>query len=374
MAPGRGNGGLGLLLDTIPFVVPPSLSALRQPHPRSRLRLGVLPTPIHPWRPPCLERGDFAEMWIKRDDMSGGLDLGGNKVRKLEFLLADALEQGADCVVTIGGVQSNHARATAVAARMVGLDAHLVLRVADRQDPAALGLEGNLLLDRLVGSALHLVTKTEYTRVGSEALVNTCAAELRRQGRVPYSIPVGGSNALGTWGYLAAAQELLDQFGPGGMPDHIIVACGSGGTAAGIALGLRLAGHDGTRVHAMGVCDSPAYFEGKTRELAAHLGVDAEGPEPWLRFYQGKGQGYAMSTAEELATIAATARSTGVTLDPTYSGKALHAFARVVEGDPTRWAGQRVLFWHTGGVLGMFDRSTVLERKVASPVGWLLDR
>ncbi|KAL5709182.1 D-cysteine desulfhydrase [Ranunculus cassubicifolius] len=135
---------------------------------------------------------------MQRDDLSG-MQLSGNKVRKLEFLMADAVKQGADCIVTIGGIQSNHCRATAVAAKYLNLDCYLILRtskiLADK-DP---GLTGNLLVERLVGAHVDLVSKEEYSKIGSEVLTNFLKERLISEGRRPYVIPVGGSNSLGTW-------------------------------------------------------------------------------------------------------------------------------------------------------------------------------
>ncbi len=153
-------------------------------------------------------------------------------------------------MVTIGGVQSNHARATAVAARMLGLDAHLLLRTSSALVDADPGLVGNLLPSRMAGAYVHLVSREEYGRVGSAALVESLGARLRAAGKRPYLIPVGGSNALGSWGYLECCAELATC---GSSFDHVALACGSGGTAAGVALGVRLSGTHHTQVTAYGV-------------------------------------------------------------------------------------------------------------------------
>lgn len=345
-------GPCRLLLETVPFVPPAWSRSLLSP-PEASVCLGMLPTPVHAFRPPCLVAAGLGACTIKRDDMSG-CELGGNKVRKLELLLADALAEGADTVVTAGGIQSNHARATAVAARLVGLDAALILRVSDRLVSEPVGFAGNLLFGRLAGATVRTVSKREYAAHGSAALLRMQADALLAAGRRPYVIPVGGSNALGTWGYLAAVEELRQQLGDQPAPDHIVVACGSGGTACGIALGVRLAGLP-SRVHAICVCDSPTYFYEHIAHTAAQLGcaLGDGGVEGLLTVHQGKGLGYALSTEAELRTIAETAASTGVTLDSTYSGKALHAFAQLAAADPDTFAGRSVLFWHTGGALGM---------------------
>ena len=185
--------------------------------PTRRYNLARTPTPVHRWHLPGTPDG--CEVYIKRDDLTG-MQLSGNKVRKLEFLLAEAMDRDADCVITIGGVQSNHCRATAVAARYLGLDSHLILRapqsIAEDGDP---GLVGNLLVERAVGANIHLVTKREYAAHGSVALAESLRRRLEREGKRPYVVPVGGSNAIGTWGYVDAdgRTRRADQVGPGGI-------------------------------------------------------------------------------------------------------------------------------------------------------------
>ncbi|PNW80489.1 hypothetical protein CHLRE_07g319400v5 [Chlamydomonas reinhardtii] len=361
--------------------------------PSRRFRLGMLPTPIHEWRLPGLPEG--VRVLVKRDDLSG-MQLSGNKVRKLEFLLAAAAAGGHDCVVTIGGIQSNHARATAVAARYLGLDCHLILRTSRQDVDSDPGLVGNLLVERLAGAQLHMVTKEEYGAVGSTALLEQLALELQAAGKNPYVIPVGGSSALGTWGYLQAIDEIIHQSREMGETiTDIAMACGSGGTTAGLALGSHLSGL-GARVHAYGVCDTPSYFYDYINGLFQGLGLEVPAGSPGggaqtrtqpqqgsaeggaaggqllllqqqqpdealavqslLRAVQARGAGYAISTEEELATVQAVAAATGVVLDPVYSGKAVHALLREVRADPGAWRGRTVLFVHTGGLLGMYDK------------------
>lgn len=170
-------------LEAAPYSPPAWARALRGV-PARRLSLARLPTPVAPWP----VAGTGGRLFVKRDDLSG-LQLSGNKVRKLEFLLADALDRGCDSVVTVGGVQSNHCRATATAARYLGLEPHLVLRTTTRGAEDDPGLTGNLLVDRLVGAHVHQVTKSEYQSIGSEALTASVAERLRTQGRHPYVIP-----------------------------------------------------------------------------------------------------------------------------------------------------------------------------------------
>ena len=368
-----------------------------------RLHLGNFPTPLHTLFPTSTVVvaesssvfGTQHNFYVKRDDSSGGVELGGNKVRKLEFLLADALHAGADSVVTIGGQQSNHCRATAAACRMVGLEPHLILRRSviksntnnngDEEDDEDLGLVGNLLVDRILQSRIYTCTTGEYGRLGSVELIQRLARHLQSsQGKKPYCIPVGGSNGLGSWGYIEGVQELLEQWkaihkNDETSIDHIVFACGSGGTAAGIALGMALAYADKPDkrpvVHAIGVCDNPDYFYKFIAGIAEEMGFvvpsssGCESTEDFLRahlvVHHGKGLGYAVSTPEELDFVQRFAVSTGIVLDPVYSGKALYNFMKYLEktssSTPDDHKKQNVLFWHTGGGLGLYDKVPALE-------------
>jgi len=351
---------VSVLLQRLSYTPPPWASALAAPT-HGRIKLGHLPTPLMRWA--CGALSELGVRWsIKRDDLSGN-ELSGNKVRKLEFLMAEAVAGGHDCVVTIGGVQSNHCRATAAAARLVGLDAHLVLLVRDKSFGDEPGLQGNLLLDRLLGATLHLCSGSDYLRQGGDlAAMNRIneqvAAELRRQGRVPYIVPVGGTTPLGTWGYLSAVEELRQQLQPEEAAaaveevatfdpiDHIVFAVGSGGTAAGLALGSRLAGLR-PQLHGVAIHHSPEHFyELIDAEVSELSGGSFEAcAREMLAIYPGAGAGYGVSTPELMAFCAETARESGVLLDPTYSGKALYYFAQAARAQPERFRGKHILFW-----------------------------
>ncbi|GAB2250011.1 hypothetical protein Droror1_Dr00013370 [Drosera rotundifolia] len=223
-APSIASGSSGFLARK-PYDAPSWTSHL-DPIPSHIVSLGHLPTPIHRWELPNLPRG--TEVWLKRDDLSG-MQLSGNKVRKLEFLLADAVAQGADSIITIGGIQSNHCRASAVAAKYLGLDCYLILRTSKALVDKDPGLTGNLLVERLVGAQIELVSKEEYAKIGSVALTDLLKEKLLKKGRRPYVIPVGGSNSLGTWGYVEAIREIekqLQDLPQLGRVDDIVVACG----------------------------------------------------------------------------------------------------------------------------------------------------
>ncbi|KAK4488986.1 hypothetical protein RD792_004777 [Penstemon davidsonii] len=284
------------------------------------------------------------------------MQLSGNKVRKLEFLLADAVAQGADCIITIGGIQSNHCRATAVASRYLNLDCYLILRTSKvlvDKDP---GLTGNLLVERLVGAHIDLVSKEEYANVGGVALTNILKEKLINEGRKPYVIPVGGSNSLGTclWffrGYIEAIREIKEQ----AAFDDIVVACGSGGTIAGLSVGSWLS-NLGAKVHAYCVCDDPEYFYEYSQSLLDGLegGVSSR---DIVNIRNAKGLGYAMNTDEELKFVSDIAQATGVVLDPVYSGKAAYGMIKDMNENPEKWQGRKVLFIHTGGLLGLYDKT-----------------
>ena len=324
--------------------------------PSSRLRMARLPTPIEPFACPGLPTG--IRMWIKRDDLTGAL-LSGNKIRKLDFLLAEAIAGGHDTVVTCGGIQSNHCRATAVAAARLGLGSVLLLRTREPQvaDP---GLVGNLLLDRMVGAKIKLITWEQYQHRGR--LMEELAEDLRQQGKRPYVIPEGGSNGVGSWGYVEAARELAEQTRASGMEfDDLVLACGSAGTSAGLGVGLKLAG-ESTSVRAVPVCNDAEYFHTRIDQILEQLGLgEVASSRGQVELLDGhKGLGYAKSTSEEIRFLREVALATGIVLDPVYTGKALRGFLRECKRDPERF-GPQVLFLHTGGVFGLFDKVELLQ-------------
>lgn len=326
-----------------------------------RLALAHLPTPIH--RSPRLAEALGVDLWIKRDDMSAGAEA-GNKIRKLEYLLAAALREGADCLITCGGVQSNHARATALLGASLGLRSVLLLRTTDVDlNTAKLPLEGNVLLDRLAGAEIRLITPETYRKRAT--VMEEVAAEIRGQGGRPYVIPEGGSNGLGALGYVRAMEEVrrqLDLGIAGGKAFDVVVhACGSGGTAAGAALGAaRYEVADAVR--AMAVCDDAATFErvierivGEARALEPSLGT----PARLIVDDSAKGPAYAVSTQAQRARIVAAARLSGLTLDPVYTGKAFAGLWDLAERGAL--TGKRVLFLHTGGLPGLLAQAAVFS-------------
>ncbi|MCC7541971.1 MAG: D-cysteine desulfhydrase family protein [Deltaproteobacteria bacterium] len=311
------------------------------------------PTPLRPLSRLGAELG--IDLWVKRDDMTGGADA-GNKLRKLELLFAEALARGATHVVTCGGIQSNHARATALVAASLGIRAVLLLRTTSDAERGARP-SGNVLLDRLAGAEIRWVTPDEYRRRADE--MASVAETIRRDGGTPYVIPEGGSNALGAMGYALAMCEIREQVARGEGPssrngiafDSIVLACGSGGTAAGAMLG---AAREGVAAHvvAIAVCDDEDYFRAAIDRLCGEADARYRLPGPSLTSLDVidgyKGPGYAQSYPEMRATMLRAARTEGLVLDPVYTGKAFHALC--TEG---RALGNRVLFLHTGGLPGL---------------------
>jgi D-cysteine desulfhydrase len=316
-----------------------------------KLALAHLPTPL--WRSDALDRLMGGEIWVKRDDMSSGA-AAGNKIRKLEYLLAEALERGARAVITCGGAQSNHARASAVSCVELGLRPILFLRTATPETPPA--SVGNLLLDRLVGAELRFITPAQYRE--RDALMTRAARELEARGEPCYVIPEGGSNGLGSLGYVDAMREVREQldlgFGPGARGfDAIVHACGSGGTAAGVALGAARYGV-APETRAIAVCDDRTYFERVTARIVAEArALDPSLPEGIsLKIHADfKGPAYGVASAEQLEFFVRVARTTGLCVDPVYTGKALFGLARLAPDLG------RVLFVHTGGLPGLLAES-----------------
>ena len=322
-----------------------------------RIRLGNLPTPLEeaPRLRAALGGDACPRILIKRDDLTG-LAFGGNKVRKLEYLVAAALAKGATVLITAGAVQSNHARLTAAAARVAGLKAMLVLDT-DVDQPA---VQGNLLLDRLLGA------ETRYVPAGTDmdAAMAEVANELETRGERPHVIPVGGSNATGVLGYVSATLELLDQtVAMCAAPSRLYYANGSRGTQAGLALGAKLwrapwvvqgiavSGGEPEKIH------RAVRIAGEAARL---IGVDASiQPDELVNDNGHIGPGYGVLTDGCAEAIALTAQTEAVFLDPVYSGKAMAGLIghiRAGQIDPH----ETVVFLHTGGTPALFAKAEEL--------------
>ncbi len=326
--------------------------------PRRRYTAG--PTPIHAL-PNLTKDIGGANLFIKRDDLLGGAG-GGNKTRKLEFLVADALAQGADTLITCGAVQSNHCRLTLSAACTEGLKCQLVLeeRVAKSYDEDA---SGNNFLYRLMG-----VEKINVVPGGTDlgaAMVETAAA-LAAQGRKGYIIPGGGSNSLGALGYVACAEEMLAQsFEMGLRIDHVVVASGSGGTHAGILAGIH-GNNAQIPVTGVSVRHPQARQEASIAALAAsvcdRLGIAAPIPAGEVRVADAYvGEGYSLPTDSMAEAVQTFARREGILLDPVYTGKAAAGLLDLARTGHFA-AGENVLFVHTGGAPSLYHyRADVLR-------------
>ncbi|TWT75975.1 L-cysteate sulfo-lyase [Posidoniimonas polymericola] len=305
-----------------------------------RVSLANLPTPLHRLTRLSAQLG--VDLWIKRDDLTS-LATGGNKTRKLEYLIADALARGADCVVTAGGPQSNHCRQTAAAAAQHGLACCLVLG-GEPQPPL-----GNLLLDRLLGAEVHWTPKPNR-----KSRMQELAGELGAAGRTPYVIPIGGSNAIGAVGYVAAMDELLGQAEEAGVAfDRVVFPTSSGGTHAGLALGAKRAGFGGV-VTAISIDAAPtdhAFLEEVAQvatEAAGMLGDSVLISPAELEVEYGYlGGGYGVVGDTERDAIRLMGRQEGILLGPVYSGRGFGALLDMIAQGKVA-AGQRVLYWHTG--------------------------
>lgn len=316
-----------------------------------RARIAHLPTPIEPLPNLSAALGG-PELWIKRDDQTG-LATGGNKARKLEFLLAQAVAAGAHSVITAGSTQSNHARQTAAGAARLGLRSHLVLYAPEGQPPAS--LSGNLLLDHLLGATIHW-TAERAPYAETLARVET---QLASSGTHPYVIPYGGSSAHGLLGYAHAMREFVAQ--SRGLPtfDAHVFATSSGGTQAGMLLGAHLAGLS-PNVEILGISvDRRAVELSATviqlmRAASALLGFDWETDPAAVRVNDAYlGAGYAVVGAPERDAIRLLAQYEGILADPVYTGRALAGLLDLIRQGAYTPA-QRVLFWHTGGAAALF--------------------
>ena len=317
-----------------------------------RVTIAHLPTPIEPLPHLTAQLGG-PELWVKRDDQTG-LATGGNKTRKLEFLVADALAHSADTLVTCGAAQSNHARQTAAAAAKFGLDRVLVLG-GDASSEA----QGNLLLDRLLDAQIVWTGD----RLPQERM-SSVAHQLTEDGRHPYVIPYGGSNSIGVSGYVAAMGELMTQGEKQGRAfDHIVLATSSGGTQAGLVVGAHVFGYHG---HILGISVDPraADLRRKLADLATstsvHLSLDPVFESDDFDVNDNYlGGGYGVVGSLERETIRTVARAEGLILDPVYTGRAFGGLLHLIR-DGAFDADEKVLFWHTGGTSGLFGHADQL--------------
>ena len=322
-----------------------------------RIRLGHMPTPLEPME--NLSRhlagqGDGPKLWVKRDDCTG-LSTGGNKTRKLEYLMADALAQGADTVITQGATQSNHARQTAAAAAKLNLACHILLEDRTGYTDPAYTQSANVMMDKLHGA-------TVSRRPGGAdmaAEMETLAGKLRAEGRRPYLIPGGGSNPVGALGYVGCALELVAQAAEMGLRiDHVVHATGSAGTQAGLVAGL-VGLNSAIPVLGIGVRAPREKQEANVLALATrtadHLGLPAGTvrAEHVVANCDYVGLGYGIPTQGMVDAVKLVAEKEGLLLDPVYSGKGMAGLIDLVRKGHFK-AGENVVFIHTGGAVGLF--------------------
>jgi D-cysteine desulfhydrase family pyridoxal phosphate-dependent enzyme len=326
--------------------------------PFPRVTLASLPTPLEPLPRLSAFLGG-PRVLVKRDDQTG-LAMGGNKARKLEYLAGHALAQGCDTLVTIGGLQSNHARQTAAAAARLGMACELVLPRVVPRSSEEYEQSGNVLLDRLLGARLRVLPAEQNT----SSVLERVAEELRAGGRKPYVIPTGGSTAHGALGYVQALFELLDQIREGEVRvDAIVVPIGSAGTVAGILAGLAVAEKKIPVVAAavMGAAqDREAVARQLTRQVLGLLGRQVETAcDGFSVTDRTVGPGYGITTDEVIDAVKRTAQLEGLLLDPVYTGKAMAALFDLVRRGQFK-TGDQVVFWHTGGAPALFAYRDVL--------------
>lgn len=307
------------------------------------VELANLPTKIEALHLP--ERQNGPKLWIKRDDQTG-LELTGNKIRKLEYLMKDAMDKGATAIITCGAIGSNHARATAYASRKLGMEPYLLLAGREGTFP-----EGNHLLDLLAGAKIRFVSGKDYDLRRNEIMA-AWGEELKEKGHIPYIIPEGASNAIGSMGYVAAMKEISEQ----GDYDAVVVTVGSAGTFAGLCYGQALYDLD---TDIIGISISQPAERTKTqvlpclfKELNDLYGKDLPIRGQDMVIVDGyQGLGYAKSRHEELAFIKDFIERTGIILDPVYTGKAMYGlYSLYTMGELDMY--KNILFLHTGGAFG----------------------
>lgn len=322
-----------------------------------RLRAMHLPTPLEPLDRLSAHLGG-PRIWIKRDDCTG-LATGGNKSRKLDYLIADAIQEGATTIITQGAIQSNHVRQSAAIAAKMGLGCSVVLEERVQSSDPSFTVNGNILLDRLFGARITIAPRNS----DAQQIIRSIADDLSSRGERPYIIPTGGSNAIGAIGYVDAADEFLQQAGRLDLAtDEIVHATGSAGTQAGLVVGLLSLE---SRIPVLGVSVGkpreqlePIVLE-LAQQTADRIGWTKRVPPEAVRVdSRFVGEGYGLPTPAMIGAIKLVARLEGILLDPVYTGKAMAGLIDRIRNGQYRTA-RNIVFWHTGGSAGLFGQPAI---------------
>lgn len=331
---------------------------------RPKETLGFFPTPLHKLEKLSKELG--VSLYLKRDDMTGISLFGGNKIRKLEYLIGDAVAKGCDTIFTFGATQSNHAMQTVTACRKYGLKP--ILYLVAIVEPSEQDLRANMLIDKVLGAEIHIVSMDGRTEEEADNLSVELAQKhrdrLEAEGRKCYMVPMGGASPIGSAGFVSAFVELSGQLTETcGKADYIFHSSGTGGTLAGLAAGKKLVGSD-TSIISINASPKPASHYGKVARLAtetlAYLGSDKSVSADDLSFDQNYyAPGYEVPNEGGSNAIKYLARTEGILLDPVYTAK---AFAGMLDYIRTGKIpqGSDVVFWHTGGVTALFAEKEIV--------------
>lgn len=304
------------------------------------------------------QRLNGPNIYIKRDDQTG-LEVSGNKIRKLEFSVRQALNLGCNVLITCGGIQSNHCRATAAVASRLGLKSVLVLR-----GDAETKLDGNLFLDKLLGAEIHFITPEEYKN-NRDLFMEQIKGKLEEKGFKPYIIPEGASNGIGSFGYYNALVEIISEEKEMCLHfDKIVMAVGSGGTHSGLLLASKILKYTG-EICGINICDDAKHFKNEIckiiDESMLYLDVNLQISKDEVHIIDGYvGRGYALSRPEELNFIHDFAKLEGIILDPVYTGKAMYGLVQEIKKGAFKSC-ENILFIHTGGAFGLFPQKDLFK-------------
>lgn len=324
----------------------------------SRIKMANLPTKIEKLER-LSKKLDGPNIFIKRDDQTGS-EISGNKVRKLEFAVQEALDQGCDLLITCGGIQSNHARATAAVAAKLGLASCLVLRTDKEKEK----IDGNYFLDKILGARIKFITSQEYKEHRME-IMEDIKKELTKEGYKPYIIPEGASNGIGTFGYYNAMEEIIQQEKEMGIKfDAVVISVGSGGTYGGLFLANKAMNH-GAKIYGVNVCNDEEYFKNQIdkviKESLTYVDEAVEFTKDEINIIDGYvGRGYALSRPEEIEFIHELAKLEGVILDPVYTCKGMYGLVNEIKKGSFK-DHSNILFIHTGGLYGLFPKKDLFS-------------